>query len=198
MHAQTTLTSPEGIYYLTGVMETASGFKLNADHTFEFFFSYGALDREGHGTWKQEGADIIFNSEGKERKDYGLVQSRKQAGGLTVKITGGNEQLYRLLHVAIRDGEDQSELAADKDGYVHFPVSSAASISLLFEWCPEKTFVYSIPDTTHNYFEFRFEPSIMDVIFDNFKLQLVKDGLTGPHPMDTSKKFNYKKESSKE
>ena len=38
-----------GEYYLTGVMETASGFRLNADSSFDFFFSYGALDRSGKG-----------------------------------------------------------------------------------------------------------------------------------------------------
>ncbi|MBK7389870.1 MAG: hypothetical protein IPI23_12625 [Bacteroidetes bacterium] len=59
----------EGIYYLENVMETASGFKLNEDNTFEFFFSPGALDRTGSGTWQQNGDQIIFNSNGKERKD---------------------------------------------------------------------------------------------------------------------------------
>jgi hypothetical protein len=42
MHAQNNTAA--GIYNLEGVMETASGFKLNADSTFEFYFSYGALD----------------------------------------------------------------------------------------------------------------------------------------------------------
>ena len=40
-----------GEYYLKAVMETASGFNPHSDSTFEFFFSYGALDRYGsaHG-----------------------------------------------------------------------------------------------------------------------------------------------------
>jgi hypothetical protein len=36
-----------GVYNLRGVMEMASGFKLNNDSSFEFYFSYGALDRYG-------------------------------------------------------------------------------------------------------------------------------------------------------
>jgi len=39
MEAQLQTDSITGAYYLKGVMETASGFKLNADSTFEFFFS---------------------------------------------------------------------------------------------------------------------------------------------------------------
>ena len=42
-----------GDYYLTGVMETGCGIKLNPDNTFEFFYSYGALDRHGYGSWKK-------------------------------------------------------------------------------------------------------------------------------------------------
>ena len=45
--------SPVGTYLLQGVREMASGFELKADSTFEFFFSYGALDRYGKGKWKQ-------------------------------------------------------------------------------------------------------------------------------------------------
>ena len=47
MLAQTPSQSVAGEYYLNGVMETASGFRVNADSTFEFFFSQGALDRQG-------------------------------------------------------------------------------------------------------------------------------------------------------
>ena len=58
MEAQQKTNTAIGEYYLSGVMETASGFKLNPDSTFQFFFSYGALDRSGSGTWKQEGNNI--------------------------------------------------------------------------------------------------------------------------------------------
>ncbi len=59
----------EGIYYLENVMETASGFKLNEDNTFEFFFSQGALDRTGSGTWQQMVIRLYLTVTGKERKD---------------------------------------------------------------------------------------------------------------------------------
>ena len=51
-----------GAYYLQGVMETGSGFKLNKDSSFQFFYSYGALDRYGSGKWKLENHKIILNS----------------------------------------------------------------------------------------------------------------------------------------
>jgi len=59
MHAQN--NTAIGIYNLQGVMETASGFKLNADSTFEFYFSYGALDRYGKGKWQITNDKLILN-----------------------------------------------------------------------------------------------------------------------------------------
>jgi hypothetical protein len=43
-------------------METASGFKINEDSSFEFYFSYGALDRYGSGKWNIKNDSIILNS----------------------------------------------------------------------------------------------------------------------------------------
>ncbi len=42
----------------------ASGFLLNPDKTFQFFFSYGALDRTGTGTWTEKNGQLI-NSGGR-------------------------------------------------------------------------------------------------------------------------------------
>jgi hypothetical protein len=50
MHAQEHITGVTGEYYLEGVMETASVFQLNPDSSFNFFFSYGALDRSAKNT----------------------------------------------------------------------------------------------------------------------------------------------------
>lgn len=198
MQAQTITTSPVGEYYLQGVMETASGFKLNADNTFEFFFSYGALDRDGSGSWKKEGNNIIFNSLQKPGQEYSLVQSKKQPGdSIAVRISGANEHFRKMVHAIIKTGTKEEQVQANADGIINFKTAVADTITLLFEWCPEKKFVFAVPDKTHNYFEFSFEPSIMDVLFDDFKLQLTAQGFTGAHPMDLTKTFTYKKAKQK-
>jgi hypothetical protein len=46
LHAQ--MNDVTGEYYLRGVMETASGFRFNADSTFDFFFS------RAHSTGKDQ------------------------------------------------------------------------------------------------------------------------------------------------
>ena len=51
-----------GEYFLQGVREMASGFLLKEDNTFQFFFSYGALDRHGSGRWEAKNDVLFFNS----------------------------------------------------------------------------------------------------------------------------------------
>lgn len=48
-------TKLAGEYQLAGVMETGSGLLLRADGSFEWLFSYGALDLGARGTWSRIG-----------------------------------------------------------------------------------------------------------------------------------------------
>jgi hypothetical protein len=45
-------------YQLDGVMETGSGLLLRADCSFEWYFSYGALDLGARGTWTARDAAV--------------------------------------------------------------------------------------------------------------------------------------------
>ena len=52
-----------GDYHLSGVMETGSGLRLREDGTFEWFFTYGALDLAARGKWTRAGDGIDLNVE---------------------------------------------------------------------------------------------------------------------------------------
>ncbi|MBC7850694.1 MAG: hypothetical protein H7Y31_13215 [Chitinophagaceae bacterium] len=198
MQAQAKTKSPIGEYYLQGVMETASGFKFNQDSTFQFFFSYGALDREGQGVWKMNGDRILLNTPTKPEHDYVLVKSEKRdIPGITVKISGSSINFLQHVFAILKTGDKAEDVQANSNGIMQFTATTADSIELLFEFCPEKSSVFNLKGSSHNFFEFHFEPSIMDVVFNEFSLHLGNDEMTGPHPLDPQKEFTYKK-SSKE
>jgi len=52
-----------GGYHLEGVMETGSDLLLRADGTFEWAFTYGALDLQAKGRWQREGDGIALHVE---------------------------------------------------------------------------------------------------------------------------------------
>ncbi|HZH67472.1 MAG TPA: hypothetical protein VEY10_21455 [Flavisolibacter sp.] len=194
MEAQTKVSSPAGEYYLRGVPETASGFKLNADSTFEFFFSYGALDRSGKGRWRVQNKAVIFNSGPKPPYDFALVKSTvSDTGKISISIKDENEQLLRYMHCKITGGGKEQEGTTDEKGGIEFTVQPIETIELFFEFCPEKKSVFTIPTKGHHTFEFSIEPWLMDVIFQNFRLTLTKEGLAGGHPLSGETSFRYDK-----
>ena len=193
MNAQT-IQSLAGEYYLRGVMEVGSGFKLNPDSTFQFFFTYGALDRSGEGRWAIVNNQVVFNSREFPGKDFVLTGGKKtSAAGITIRITDPNKQWLNYVYCALSSGTTKTELMSDKDGSIHFPQSKADSIMLAFEFCSERNSIFAISDPTHNDFSFRFEPCLMEVFFKDLKLNITAEGLEGQHPLLKSGTYRFVK-----
>lgn len=192
MLAQTPSQSVAGEYYLRGVMETASGFRINPDNTFEFFFSQGALDRQGKGKYRIDGNKITFKSDSIPAKDFAFVNSKKQPGKNTViRIADPNENILRYVFVRVKSGATMKDGFVDQQGYFNYQGAQPDSIDMMFEFCPEKISSFPITIKDHNYFEFRFEPWLFEYFFDNFTLDIAEDGLKGGHPMLQGKEFSY-------
>lgn len=158
-----TLQSMRGEYYLTGVMETACGFKLNADSTFQFYFSQGALDRYGTGKWSMKDGMLLLNTPHIPGKDFKLLKSTKtDSDSLTVKIIDSNSMLFNYMDCLVVTDKKEYPQSTDQDGIAVFPVKSADSILLQFRFCPEKISAFAIQDKTTNYFEFGIEKWLTD------------------------------------
>lgn len=182
----------QGEYHLRGVMETASGFKLNADSTFEFFFSYGALDRFGSGTWQQVGSTIVFNSRTQPEHDFALIKSEKVPGNLTTfRLVDNNEMLLRHVSVIFKSGKTAVEKATNDNGLIQIPKRPIDSLALLFSLCPDRYSTFAVTNKEHNSFEFRFEPWIVEVFFKDFKLRREKNNFVGKHPLLGGESFVY-------
>jgi hypothetical protein len=194
MTAQTSTQKLQGEYYLHGVMEVGSGFKFNADNSFDFFFMYGALDRIARGTWKQNGDTIILNSAKKPPRDFKLIQSKKtDAKDIVIKIVDRNEVLLRNVYGSVKSGENVYRGATDQSGIMNFEKCKVEQISLIHEFWPDRFSIFDIDDADKNYFEFGIEPWIVDIQFDNFVLILKNDTLTGTHPILEKKQYTYNK-----
>ena len=193
MQAQQHETSPVGEYYLAGVRETAAGFKVNADSSFEFFFSYGALDRQGHGKWRIAGNEIVFNSTG-TTNDFVLESSEKTAdNGILIKLTGGNPSINSFFHAELIHGGQASQAQADAQGRIQFPLQKIDSIKLFFKWSPEKSFVFPITQPDHNQFVFQVKPTILDVQFIDCTMKMSDRGFSGALPFSNGTSLDFKK-----
>jgi hypothetical protein len=171
-----------GEYYMHGVMETASAFALKADSTFEFFYSYGAVDRYGKGKWYQKGDSVILNSFEKNNGSFKLVKSEhRPANDLTIKFSNPDRNLLSYTTCLAKSSKTQQIARTGNDGIAKIPMKSADSLFLVFELCPERFSAFKV--TSQNYFEVELEPWIAEVTFDNFSLRLTAKGLEGHHPL---------------
>ena len=188
IHAQSTIP---GEYYLRGVTEVGSGFLIKPDSTFEFFFSYGALDRMGSGKWTAKGNEIILDSKPRPAHDFALINSKTVAGDfITIKITDNNELLQRYVYAKLKFADTVMEDMANQKGVIKFPRKTIENLSLQFQFCPEKTSVFEL-NKDHNYFEFRFEPWIVEYFFNDFHLTIDGKDLKGKHPLLDEKEYRF-------
>jgi hypothetical protein len=189
--------SPTGEYYLRGVMETASGFQLNPDSSFQFFYSYGMLDRFGTGKWTLKNDQVIFNSRTRPPVDFKMLVCRSEPGdSITIAIRDNNEVLLRYVHCQIITQSGVKELKTDESGIARFPKENFDSLALIFQLCPDRFSVFP-SNPKSNYYEFGFEPWIVEVFFDHFTLQYQSIQLFGGHPLMQGTSFRYERSEKK-
>jgi hypothetical protein len=193
LYAQTTQIMKTGEYYLIGLQEVGSGFRFNADYTFEFFFSYGAIDRMATGTWEQKGNTLILNTPRKPVTDFILATSR-QVGKkqLTIRVKDENSQILGYIYCRIETTDGKLlEAYSDKEGVVTFDPVAVKSISLLHELWADRLSEFKVEQPGHNYFEFTIARWITEVEFADLTLEIKGKDLLGAHPLLQGNKFNY-------
>lgn len=183
-----------GQYQLTGVMGTASGFNFKADSTFDFFYSYSAINRNGSGTYRAEDSHLMLNSSPRSEKDFNLACSRHNSyESFIIKIIDIDPVMKRYVSCCIVTEDGLIRKKTDELGVAHFPKKKVDSILLIHLLFPDRTSIFKITDSSHNYFEFAVNPSIVNVHFNNLILKMDNDELTGAHPLLEGNQFHYKK-----
>lgn len=173
-----------GEYMLTNVREMASGFLLMPDHQFQFFFSYGALDRQAKGEWRQEGDQVIFNSASWSGADFSIINSSAEQPeeGIVVVLDPPNPMLAAYLHLSLSRGQADSWVQFRGPGELRLDPQEFDSLAIQFEFCPERFTVLPIKKG-HNQFVIRPEPTLFELYLDQFTLLHTVDGLSGKHPL---------------
>ena len=182
-----------GDYYLEGVREVGSGFRFNPDHTFEFFFSYGAIDRMATGTWEQKGNRLILNTPRKPATDFLLASSKqvsKKQVSIRVKDANPNILGYIYCRIETTDGTIL-EAYSNNEGIITFDLVPLKSISLMHELWADRLSEFKVEQPSQNEYEFTIGRWITDVAFVDLALQINETGFTGAHPLLQGNTFRY-------
>jgi hypothetical protein len=173
-----------GEYFLTGVHETAAGFLLNADSTFQFFYSEGALDRQAKGVWTSDGEKVVFKTAAAPTSDYLLKSKAVKAGNkFVVRIIEPNTILQRYVIVTAFSKGTENTIQTNNEGLAIFPLSKVDSIRMIFQFSPERSTTIKI-DGKENWYEFGFEPWLFELFFSNLEYKIDDSELVGKNPFN--------------
>jgi hypothetical protein len=185
-----------GEYYLTGVHEMGCGIKLNEDNTFEFFFSYGALDRHGYGNWLlNDNSEVILNSDYENQVPFTITAEQKKSHtGIKIYFPNYNKALLNETTIKVyADNTEEEQVAGAQDNF-HF---NATSIDKMIVTC---LFYYDNPatlipaDNSNNYFELAANQSLALVHFKNIIFKADGATLNGIlHIFDDTKVMQFVK-----
>lgn len=182
-----------GEYYLHGVMEVASGIKLNADSSFEFYFSYGALDRYGKGAWSFKNDSVVLKSAPMPGKDFNLANSVASTEKFsTIKIEDANTDLYQMIYCLAKSPTQDSVIPFDGNGIINLPFA-ADSIIFLSDLCSERFSAFQL-DKSPMVYTFNIQPWILEVFFNETAFHFTDDYLEGKHPLLDDKIYRFEKE----
>lgn len=185
-----------GDYYLRGVIEVGSAFRFNPDGTFDFFFSYGAVDRHGSGTWEERDNNVMLNSSPKPPTDFVLQESRTTTDGeIVIQITDPNEQILRYVVARIKTPAGYESAKADECGRIALPRQPIDEIALIHELWPDRFSCFAVSDPALNQFVFSIDPRITEVEFRDLVLCADEEGLQGGHPLMEGTAFRYQPRS---
>lgn len=196
MNAQTDRSAVAGTYYLKNIRETAAGFHIREDGTFEFFFSYGALDRQAKGLWKLVGDSVVFQSTADPQKDFIPGDCQTVPGEkIIVRLAGTNSGINPFFKITLIGKNGKKEKTGNSGAEFIFDKMELQRIQIQFEWCPEKTYEYVVSNKQCNFFSFTVQPSVLDVYFNQTKLKWNSLQLSGMLPFSGSQMLIFEKGS---
>lgn len=173
-HSQTTL---DAVYQLYGKMEMASAFKFNPDNTFEFFYSYGAVDRQASGNYHLDGNNIILKSDKEAGQDFHII---KQNRGKNPQIKVNAPQAWFASNVVCRfiNGDQEEYVQTDDSGVAESSYSDCDVIMVLHGLYPDEWTLIKTKENQNQFFEIGLNPSLEQVSFNRSIATLENDIVT--------------------
>jgi hypothetical protein len=174
-----------GEYLLQGVMETASGFRLGNDGTYQFFLVYGSMDEYDVGRWEIQGGSIVLHSTASGADpEIRLVRSgREPVPGAVVSFEGDSSRMVLFAADVVLHANGKSV----RSNAIHENHRQWKDVA-----APIQKITVSLPGVLRTYRTFEFEPRARDhnsfvflatlgnygfVRFDGAQLEIGRDEL---------------------
>lgn|GEM_PF-649216 len=163
-------------------MELASGFNFTPDGKFQFYYVYGASDRNATGTYTIKGDSLFLKSDKEGGKDFVIDKQSKRDGNITIRISSPNPYLASgVACMCLVDGKEHP-FESDKDGLIETDLKKCDQLFVQHLMFPDAGTLIADKDNDNNYFELSLSPSLQQVSFKWIDFVIKDDVITcGPN-----------------
>ncbi len=95
---------------------------------FEFFLSYGGMDRNATGTFFISGDTLHLKSDKEAGKDFGVKSQSKEGSGYRIQFEDSNKYLLSNIRCSFFVGDKREDLFTNEDGLIETDLSHCDKI----------------------------------------------------------------------
>lgn len=162
----------EGEYYFRK-MEMASGFNFTRDGKFQFFYTYGAVDRSATGSFEVDGDTLKLKSDKEPGKDFTIASQAKQGNGYNIAFKHPNKYLLKnIVCIFVMNGQGQ-EAYSDENGKLHVNLAHCDTIYVVHNLYPDVPTLVKDEKNENNSFTLELRPSLEQVSFKDIYFKII-------------------------
>ena len=163
--------------YIFSKQEMVAGFYFSADGKFNFFYSYGAVDRTAEGTFTIEGDTVKLKSDKEAGKDFTIIKQQKIGKGYTIQFEDDNKYLLTNIRCSFFTGTEMHDEYTDTSGTIKVDMEHCDKIYVQHLLFPDIVTLIKDETNGNNTFTLTLNPSLSQVSFKDIDL-IIKDGKT--------------------
>lgn len=153
----------EGVYSFNR-QEMIAAFRFGEDSSFDFYYSYGAVDRNATGKFFIVDDTLKLKSAKEPGKDFNVTNQSKMDGETTITIKDKNSYLIKYVNAFVIANGTEKIYEADDNGVIKIDMA-CDSIYLQHQLFPDIPTLIKDEKNNNNNFEVALNPSLQQVSF---------------------------------
>jgi hypothetical protein len=163
-----------GEYYFRR-QEMVAAFKFSVTGKFDFFHSYGAIDRNASGTFTIDGDTLKLKSDKEGGADFTVLEQSKTGNGYIISCNHPNKMLMAYIACTVFIGTEKQEFEANNDGEIHIELEHCDKIYVKNRLFPDVPTLIKDENNENNRFSLSMLPSLEQVSFKWIDFKIVDD-----------------------
>ncbi len=158
--------------------EMVAGFNFSADCKFEFFYSYGAVDRSATGSFSISGDTLYLKSDKEAGKDFTIKSQSKEGSGYRIQFEDANKYLLSNIRCSFFIGTKRKDEYTDQNGLVETDLPLCDKIYVHHELFPDMVTLIKDEKNNNSQFTLTLNPSLGQVSFQGIDFKIDSNKLT--------------------